>query len=161
MADSKTTAPELTEGFQIKRLPIEYDQKINVLLNGILYNATQAKAMCFVTDTMGNISATAKNVIITLRDAIIGGTEGSIIQDFVDEDSGANFAVLSDDGFTLEIYRPYYIRYKQVAMLKIVEDFDLTEIRALDTESTELTDSDWINAFNNLIEAVGNNQRGF
>ncbi len=161
MADSKTTAPDFPETSQIKRLPIEYDQKINVLLNGIMYNATQAKAMCFVTDTMGNITLTAKKTMIALRDAIIGGTEGSIIDDFIAEDEGANFAVLSDDGFTLEIYRPFYIRYKQVAMLKIVEDFDLTEIRALDYESTEQTDAEWVTAWNNIIEACGNNQRGF
>ncbi len=166
MSDSLTTAPSAPT--TIKRLPIEYDQKINTLLNDILYNASQAKAMCFVTDTLGAITGNAKNTMLALRDAICG--DESIISDFIaegsDGDTGfSNYAVLSDDGNTLEIYRPYYLRYKQIGMLKIVENFDLTLIKALTYDSADpegsSTDEQWMTAWNELIESCGNNQRGF
>ncbi len=172
------STPETTEfptesiPLTIKRLPIEYDQKINVLLNDIMYNANQAKAMCFVTDTMGRITATAKNTMLVLRNAIINGTEPSIVQDFLVEgtDDTAenyvpgfnNYAVLSETGRTLEIYRPYYSSYKKIGMLKIVENFYLGEIIDLSIEEgAESTDQQFMDAWNNLIEACGDNQRGF
>jgi hypothetical protein len=163
---SATEAPEPPT--TIKRLPIEYDQKINSFLNDILYNASQAKAMCFVTDTMGKITANAKNTMLALKDAIIGGAEGSIVNDFITEGSDgetgfSNYAVLSDEN-VLEIYRPYYSRYKQIGMLKIVENFDLGPIVALSYDSTDeassSTDEQWQTAWNDLIELCGNNQRG-
>ncbi len=162
---SATEAPAVPT--TIKRLPIEYDQKINTFLNDIIYNASQAKAMCYVTDTMGKITANAKNTMIVLRDAIIGGTDGSIVDDFINEGSEAdatfsNYAVLDTDGRILEMYRPFYLRYKTIGMLKIVENFDLGPIIDLNPDAdTGSTDEEFMTAWNGLIEACGNNQRGF
>ncbi len=166
MSDSLTEPPEAPT--TIKRLPVEYDQKINTFLGEILFNATQAKSMCFITDTMGKISGTAKSVMITLRDSIIGAENGSIVSGFIEEGSEidaefSNYAVLSTDN-VLEIYRPYYLRFKSIGMLKIVENFDLGPIVALTYDPENIdgssTDEQWMTAWNNLIELCGNNQRG-
>ncbi len=140
----------------IKRLPIEYDQQINSMFNDMLFNASQAKAMCFVTDTMGHITQDAKTTMLVLRDAIFGGTEGSIVQDFIDVES--NYGVVENN--VLEIYRPYYERYKQIGMLRVVEKFNLQPLVDLGTDA-EAEDIVWQTTWNDLIEAIGNNQRGF
>ncbi len=156
MSTSLTTAPDAPT--TIKRLPVEYDQQINVFLGDIIYNAAQGKAMCFVTDNMGVMTESAKSTAIACRDAIIGGADGSIVDDFVTD--VANYAVLSDDGNVVEIYRPYYAKFKTIGMLKIVENLDFTKLVALDPAEGASTDQDFADAFNEILASAGNNQRG-
>ena len=136
----------------IKQLPIEYDQLINNLLDNIEYNAAQAKSMCFVTDSLGNITADAKAQMVSLATAI-----ATILASFTGEAS--NYGVYANS--LLGIYRPYYSDLNVVGMIQVVGDLDFSDMVALDaTPSTGSTDQQFRDAWNQVIEYCGDNKRG-
>jgi hypothetical protein len=145
-----TTAPAAPS--TIKHLPIEYDQLINNLLDNIEYNAAQAKTMCFVTDSLGNITADAKAQMVVLATSIV-----DILGTFSDEPS--NFAVYDQN--LLGIFRPYYSNLNEVGMIQILGDLDFSNMVVLDaTPSTGSTDEEFRDAWNAVIEYCGDNKRG-
>ena len=121
----------------IKQLPIEYDQEINTLLDHIEYNALQARALCEVTDSLGEMTANAKEQVGTLRDAI------NLMIDTYSADEGHFTAGDNTGGFA--IYRPYYEDWKVINMMVIVS-LDFTNSSALDSATS--VRADYVAAFN-------------
>ena len=148
MSSLTPPSPPLT----IKQSPVEYDQQINNLLFNIEYNAAQAKSLCFVVDSLGAITSSAKTQIFNLKTSITNmlTTYASVL---------TNYAVY--DGINNKkfgIWRPYYVSLNTIGMLEIVGDLDLTKLIDL-TEATS-SDDDIINAFNTVLEYCGDNIRG-
>lgn len=138
----------------IKQLPVEYDQLINNFLDNIEFDACQAKSLCFVTDSLGYITTNAKSQMGILAESIV-----NIIETF--SSNAANFAVWDTENSLLGIYRPYYIDLNIIGMLKIVGDIDFSVLVSIINPVSQISDSDYRNCWNQIIEICGNCKRGF
>lgn len=150
LADAEILAPVFDQTVtKIRQLPIEYDQQINILLDHMEYNVLQARALCEVADSMGELTTNAKDQIAVLRDAVntIIATYSLEPDTFVGGDTNGTFA----------IFRPYYSDWKTVLLMPIVI-IDFTNFSLLDSATS--TRADYISHLNNMLEQIQDSKLG-
>ena len=124
---------------QINQNSIEYNQMVNNFLDNLEYNAFLAKNSN--VDQMNLLYISTLNIINTYK---------SMADTFCVYDSNL-----------LAIFRPYYVNFNIIGMIKAVGDIDLSHIHNFSIQTPPPTQSEYFNAWCEFLEALQNSKYGF